>query len=102
VHVPVHPSAWRNRRLRRIFRPLADFNGVFFGNQSTLKKYLDFLLKFFAAAVLSVAQFSRQPFAHLFAHEHGVGADVNDPSLREQSIYQRFDVWIDQRLPSAD
>src|SRR4030095_4551044 len=54
--------------------------GLFFGNQSALKEHGDFLLEFFAGAILSGAQFFRQPVTHLFAHEHGVGADVNDSS----------------------
>ena len=102
MHVPVHPVTWPDCWLCRVFRPFADFRGVFLGNQTALKERIDFLLEFFAAAVLSVAQFFRQPFAHFFPHEHGVGADINDPSLREQSFYQRFDMRIDQRFAAAD
>ena len=102
MHVPVHPVTWPDSWLCRVFRAFADFRGIFFGNQPALKEHSDFRLEFFAAAVLSVAQFFRQPFAHFFPHEYGVGADVNDPSLREQSFDQCFDMRIDQRLAAAD
>src|SRR4030095_8067644 len=47
-------------------------------------------------------QLRGHPLAHLLAHKHGVGADINDPILREQSLNERLDMWIDQRLPAAD
>jgi len=46
--------------------------------------------------------FGRQVFAHLFAHEHRIRADVNDPALIEHALHQRFDLRINQRLAAAD
>src|SRR5204863_9216572 len=47
-------------------------------------------------------QLCGHPFAHLLAHEHGVGANVNDSLLREQSFHQCLDVRIDERFAAAD
>ena len=44
----------------------------------------------------------RHPFAHLFAHEHRVGADVNDAVLLVQALDQGFDLRINQRFAAAD
>ena len=46
--------------------------------------------------------FRSQPLAHFLAHEHGIGADVNDPLLRQESLNKRFDIRIDERLAAAD
>ena len=43
-----------------------------------------------------------QIFAHLFAHEHGVRADVNDAALLEEAFDERLDLRIDERLAAAD
>ena len=49
-----------------------------------------------------ISQFFGPPFAHLFAHEHGIGADVNDPALVEQTVNQCFNVRINQGFAAAN
>src|SRR5215471_15446330 len=71
-------------------------------SRSTLEEHADFSLHVLDTAVWSFSYFACQPFTHFFAHEHRVGADVNDSFLREQSFYQRFDMRINQRFPAAD
>ena len=46
--------------------------------------------------------FDRQIVPHFPPHEHGVGADVDDPALLAQALYQSFDLRIDQGLAAAD
>ena len=51
---------------------------------------------------MSFGKFACHPFAHLFAHEHRVRADVNDPVLFKEAVHERFDVRINQWLTAAD
>ena len=44
----------------------------------------------------------REVVAQLFAQEHSVRADVNDPFLRQQAGDEILDVRVDQRLAPAD
>ena len=43
-----------------------------------------------------------QVFAHLLAHEHAVGADVDDAALGTQTGHQLLDLGINQRFATAD
>jgi hypothetical protein len=40
--------------------------------------------------------------AHLFPHEHAVGADVNNAALAKKPRHQFLDLRVDQRLAAAD
>ena len=63
---------------------------------------VDLVFEIFSLCRLRFPKFRRQPFAHFFAHEHRVRADVNDAALLEQTLHERFDVRINQRLAAAD
>ena len=102
VHVPIHPLAWRDRRLRRILRTFANFRRVFFRNQTLRLQEPDFLFQFSPLPGVRFSVFRGQRLAHFLAHEHGIGADVNDPLLREQAVHQRLDVRIDERFATAN
>ena len=65
-------------------------------------KDVDLILEFLAVAVMSFGKFRRHPLAHFFAHEHRVGADVDDALLLEQSLHERLDMRINQRFAAAD
>ena len=45
---------------------------------------------------------ARQVILHFLAHEHAVGADIDDAALREKSGDEFFDLRIDQRFPAAN
>ena len=98
MHVPIHPAARPDGRLGRIFRPLSNLRRVFLAEQTRPKQCHDFFL----AKIRLARQSRREPLAHFLAHEHGVGADVNDPRLLEQPFHERFDIRIDQRFAAAD
>ena len=45
---------------------------------------------------------ARQIILHFLAHEHAVGADINNAPLFEQTSHQLFNLRIDQRLPATN
>ena len=80
------------------FGPLRTSAASFLANQTGPEQFGDF---FFHKLRLD-RQLRGEPFAHFLAHEHGVGADVNDAALFEHSIHERFDLRINQRLAAAN
>jgi hypothetical protein len=102
VHIPIHPFAWCDRRLRRILRTFANFRRVFFRNQTFRLQELDFLFQVAPLSGVRFPVFRGQPLTHFLAHEHGIGADVNDPLLREHPFHQRLDVRINERFATTN
>src|SRR6476661_8121291 len=88
MHIPVHPVGRANGRFRWILRTLSNLALVLFGHQSRRDQGIDFLIDKSA----STAELRREPFAHFLAHEHGVGADVNDTSLLEHACHERLNL----------
>ena len=98
VHVPVHPVGRTDGWLCRIFRSLRTSAASFSVTNPAVEQRGDFFFDKFRTR----RKLRGHPLAHLFAHEHGVRADVNDPALCEQSCHQRLDLRIDQRFAAAD
>ena len=98
VHIPIHPLARTDRRLGRILWSNPDRGRILLSHQPCTNQGRDFLLD--EGGALRILR--GHPFAHLLAHEHRVGADVNDSTLLVQALHEGLDLWINQRLPAAD
>ena len=98
VDIPIHPHARPNGGLVWIFWTLANFGRVFVSNQTGRNQFADFVLH----ELWLGRQLRGHPFAHFLAHEHRVGADVNDALLLEQPLHERLDMRINQRFAAAN
>jgi len=98
VDVPIHPAAWGDDGLGEVLGALADILSVLGGNQFLGEEDLNLLVH----GGGTTEALGGQVLAHLFAHEHGVGADVNDAALVEDAGYEGLDLGIDEGLAAAD
>ena len=102
VHVPIHPGGRSNHGLglgRAGPLPpagaVADGLGVPVGKQF-------FIEQFFEGRLKVRREDGRQVVLHLFAHEHAVGADIDDAALRQQPGHQLLDLRINKRFAAAN
>ena len=80
---------------------IADCGGVFLRNNPLSISRFNFDASSFGIPPRQVSEIPLHPFAHFSAHEHRVGADVNDPVLFEQTCTSALDLRINQRLAAA-
>ncbi len=94
VDVPVHPLGRLDGGAAVGFS-FADGLGVLVGDQLFREQFCQRRLQFRAIS-------ARQVVLHLFAHEHAVGADINDAALRQEAGDQFLELGVNQRFAAAD
>lgn len=94
MDVPIDPPGGCNGRAVVRFA-FADEIEIFFGDELFGEQSLEGA---FEGRIVNAAEI----FAHFFAHEHSIGANVDDAFLPEQSGDEFLDFWVDERFPAAN
>ena len=95
VDIPVHPLGRRDAGAAVVLA-FADFGGFLFGDQLPGDQLRQLRLGVFRGVGAG------EVFTHFLAHEHGVGADVNDATLVQQTLDKFLDLRINGRFTAAD